>query len=244
MRTLTADTRILVRTPRKTPAKKPLTGDTRIRLDRIIGLKEWHEQLIQDKHSGDKIGTIRRWTDGKLHIKKAHGWDVVSNQSEYSLKEMNPPKKVENLPKKPTAEKEYSDFVDNLFKQNYRDMPNYIRFPDINKKLAYQLGITDKTQFIYKEAYKHINPVRKSDEEQSLTKGEYLLIPLVLKQAKKAYFDPKRKNYIITFKDFNNPKKVNKIILERTSKGSYIVTVSKVNKKDDSVLKKSRPIKR
>ena len=89
MRTLTADTIIRVRTSRKTPAKKPLTGDTRIRLDRIIGLKEWHEQLIQDKHDPAQIGEARRWADGKLHVKMKHGWRTVSNYKDYELKEVN-----------------------------------------------------------------------------------------------------------------------------------------------------------
>lgn len=239
MRELTGSTIIRVRRPRPEPRKRELTGDTRIRLSQIKDLREWVEDY---RHANP--GDVRRWADGKLHIKRNHGWQVVTNPEEYLPKEMTPPGKIKKFPKEVTTEKEYKEFVDNLFKRNYKDMPNYIHFPDINKKLAFQLGITDKTQFIYKEDYKHINPARKGDEEQSLSKGEYLLIPKVLKQAKKAYFDPVRKNYIITFKDANNPKKVNKIVMEKTPKGSYIVTASKVNKKDDIVLKKSRPIKR
>ena len=41
MRELTADTRIRVRRPRKAPARKPLTGDTRIRLSQIKDLLTW-----------------------------------------------------------------------------------------------------------------------------------------------------------------------------------------------------------
>lgn len=43
MRTLKADTIIKIKKPRP-----ELTGDTKIRLSRIIGLKEWHDNLIQD----------------------------------------------------------------------------------------------------------------------------------------------------------------------------------------------------
>ena len=67
MRKLTAD--IIIRIRSTHPV---LTGDTRIRLSQIKDLKEW----IQDKHSGDPIGTTRTWKDGQEHIKTAHGWIV------------------------------------------------------------------------------------------------------------------------------------------------------------------------
>lgn len=57
MRELTGSTRIRVRAPRKTPARKPLTGDTRIRLSQIKGLKEW----VTDRRKY-KIGEISEKT--------------------------------------------------------------------------------------------------------------------------------------------------------------------------------------
>ena len=90
MKVLTADTRILVRTPRKPPVKKPLTGDTRIRLDKIIGLKEWHEQLIQDKHDSADYWTVRVWSDGKKHIKTPHGWRIATQEEIKNARKAGP----------------------------------------------------------------------------------------------------------------------------------------------------------
>ena len=57
MRELTADTRIRVRAPRKAPARKPLTGDTRIKLSQIKDLKEW----VEDRRKY-KVGEISETT--------------------------------------------------------------------------------------------------------------------------------------------------------------------------------------
>lgn len=64
---------------------RELSGNTRIRLDRIIGLKEWRETLALDKHGKPvPVGEVRRWADGKLHEKMKHGWRVIPGKgSEY-----------------------------------------------------------------------------------------------------------------------------------------------------------------
>ena len=234
MRVLTADTKIRVKTPRKTPVKKSLTGDTHIRLDKIIGLKEWHEQLIQDK---------RRWADGKLHVKMKHGWRTVSNYQDYELKEVNKNKAVKKLQKTETTQQEFDDFVEKLFNKDYQNTPNTIHLPKINKGLAKTLNLKDNTQFIYKEEYKHINPYRKNEEEQGLTKEEYKMIPEVIRKAKTAYMDKANKNFYLAFEDKNDPDKINKIVFNKTPKGNYIVTVGKVNKKDELTNKKNLPVR-
>lgn len=67
MRELTGSTRIRVRAPRKAPARKPLTGDTRIRLSQIKDLAAW----IEDRRY--EIGEISTKTG---LMKTANGWVV------------------------------------------------------------------------------------------------------------------------------------------------------------------------
>ena len=67
MRELTGSTRIRVRAPRKAPARKPLTGDTRIRLSQIKDLAAW----IEDRRY--EIGQISTKTG---LMKTANGWIV------------------------------------------------------------------------------------------------------------------------------------------------------------------------
>lgn len=143
MRTLTADTIIRVRTPRKTPAKKPLTGDTRIRLDRIIGLKEWHEQLIRD---ADKPGTVNHWkSDNKDHRKQSDGtWPVVGSSDDKIGNELpqkavdikkgeKPPIKIRTteteLKKIPTTKIKPHNYSDKQLKEMYKNFPD-----GVNKK--------------------------------------------------------------------------------------------------------------
>lgn len=222
---------------------RELNGNTRIRLSQIIGLKEWHEQLIQDKHAPAQIGEARRWADGKLHVKMKHGWQTVSNYNDYELKEVNKNKAIKKLQKKETSQQDFDDFVEKIFNKDYQHTPNTIRLPKINKGLASALKLNENTQFIYKEEYKHINPYRKTEEEQGLTKEEYKQIPDVIRKAKTAYMDKVNKNFYVTFEDKDNPEKINKIVFNKTPKGNYIVTVGKVNKKDELTNKKNLPVR-
>lgn len=59
-----------------------LTGSTRIRLSQIIDLKTW----CMDKHSAAKLGDVRRWDDGMLHEKIAHGWRLLPGGTDYDVK--------------------------------------------------------------------------------------------------------------------------------------------------------------
>ena len=103
----------------------------------------------------------------------------------------------------------------------------------MNKNLLKQLGIKDNTQFIFKARYPHINPIRKAKEHQDLRKEEYLRIPEAIKNAKEAYIDPVNHNFFITFGDTKNPAMINKIVFNKSSSGNYLVTIGKVNKKDE-----------
>ena len=199
--------------------------------------------LTEDKHSNDKIGTVRRWeSDGKLHIKKEHGWKVLPKSKEYGLKEYNAHKSSKAV-RKITQQTEFDDFVEKLFNSDYKNAPTVVRLPKMNKGLLSSLGIKDNTQFIFKARYAHISPGRKAMENQSLTKEEYKQIPGAVKNAKYAYIDKKNNNFFIAFEDKSDFKKMNKIVFNKTTKGNYVVTVSKVNKKDDLVSREILPVK-
>ena len=63
MRELSGSTIIRVKRPR--PA---LTGDTRLRLSQIVDLAAF----VKDYRDRTPTGTVRRWSDGKLHEKTKH----------------------------------------------------------------------------------------------------------------------------------------------------------------------------
>ena len=216
-----------------------LTADTKIRLSQIKEFKT----ICQDKHSGAHLGDIRRWADGKLHEKTAHGWRVLPNGQQYELKTYKEEKLQDELQPKVTSPEKYLKFVDALFKRDYKEMPNTIHFPNITRKLAKQLGITERTEFILKPQYKHINPVRKAAEGQELTKEEYLQIPNAIRYADHAYLDTENKNFFLTFPDKKNPEKMNKLVFNKTASGNYMVTLGKVNKKEGINKQKVRLIK-
>lgn len=199
--------------------------------------------LTEDKHSNDKIGTVRRWeSDGKLHIKKEHGWEVLPKGKEYNLKEYNAHKSSKAV-RKITQQTEFDDFVEKLFNTDYKNAPTVVRLPKMNKGLLKTLGLNENTQFIFKARYAHISPSRKAMENQSLTREEYKQIPEAVRNAKYAYIDKKNNNFFIAFEDKNDLRKMNKIVFNKTTKGNYVVTVSKVNKKDDFVSREILPVK-
>lgn len=199
--------------------------------------------LTEDKHSSDKIGTVRRWeSDGKLHIKKEHGWEVLPNGKEYELKEYNAHKSSKAV-RKITPQSEFDDFVEKLFNSDYRNAPSVVRLPKMNKGLLSSLGIKDNTQFIFKAKYGHIGPERKEKENQNLSKEEYKQIPEAVKNAKTAYIDKDHQNFFIIFDDKNNQEKINKVVFNKTVKGNYVVTVSKVNKEDEFISREILPVR-
>lgn len=219
---------------------RTLTRDTKIRLNQIKDLAAW----IQDKHSPAHSGDIRRWADGKLHEKTAHGWRVLPNNKEYELKEDTPKKMPQSLPRKPATQEEFNNFVDHLYNRDYKDLPNVIRLPNITKKLAIQLGVDSHTQFILKPRYTHINPARKASEGQEFRKEEYKQIPNEIRYADHAYVDKDKNNFWLTFPDKKNPEMINKIVFTKTQIGGYLVTLGKVNKQESLKGKDIRLLKR
>lgn len=211
---------------------RELTADTKIKLSQI-------KRLITDKHSKDQIGTVRRWSDNKLHEKTSHGWKVVANSKEYKINEYREVKARKDLSPKITTQKQFNIFVDNLFNKNYKEAVSTIHLPQIDRKLLKQLGIKDNTQFIFKARYPHINPQRKANEGQALREEEYKAIPNAIKNAKEAYIDKENHNFFIIFEDLNDKSKINKIVFNKTIKGNYLVTIGKVNKQEGINKKKT-----
>lgn len=212
---------------------KELTADTKIKLSQIKDLADWHQQLVQDKHSPARPGEIRRWSDGKLHEKTKHGWKILSHQENYTLKTDTHKKIQRNINPKHTTAAQFSDVIEKLYNRDYQNTEQKVRFPDINRSLARQLGVDNTTQFLFSAKYSHISPHRKAGEGQVFRKEEYKKIPEVIKKTKNAYIDTEKKNFIIYFADDKDPTMINKLIFNRSPKGNYLVTLGKVNKRDE-----------
>lgn len=246
MRKLTADTVIRVRKPQPTPAKRPpLTGDTRIRLDKIIGLREWHEELVQDFRDKTATGTVRRWSDGKLHEKTNKGWRVLPHNREYNVvnneKEENRNRKIPN-PSAVATQKQFDQFIDELFYNPKLREPKAVRLPDMNRKLKKQIGIDKNTSFIFSTRYHHISPQRKAQEGQDLRIEEYKELPKIIKNAKQAILTRNNGGFKLLFADKKDPTKINKIIFNKTNRGNYIINVSKVDKYNGFDAKKEKVV--
>jgi hypothetical protein len=134
MRQLTADTVIRVKASRP-----PLTGDTRIRLWQIKGLKEWIEDT-------DKPGTVKHWpSDDKDHRKQPDGsWPVVGSEEDKMYKKKQtkavevgegekPPIQIRTteaeLKKIPTIKVFPHKYTDKELEEMYKNLPD-----GINKK--------------------------------------------------------------------------------------------------------------
>lgn len=228
MRQLTADTIIKIKSTRP-----ELTGDTKIRLSRVIGLKEWHDHLIQDFRDKTATGTVRRWSDGKLHEKTDKGWRVLPHYREYNVAQNKHEDKKNRKTPQPSGvatQKQFDNFIDELFNNPQLREPKAVRLPDLNRKLMKQIGLDKNTSFIFSSRYMHISPARKGQRNQDLRKEEYKEIPNVIKNAKQAILEKGTGDFKLLFPDKQNPNKVNKIILSKMNRGNFIVTVGKVDK--------------
>lgn len=230
MRVLTGAEIIRIRKPRPV-----LTGATRIRLSQIRDLPVWHEQLVNDKHDNARVGEVRRWSDGKLHEKREHGWRVLPYSAKYdAVRNEKEEERNESIatPAKPVTEKEFNNFIDTLFANPHTREPKGIKLPVMNRKLMKQIGIETNTAFLFGTRYWHISPARKKKEGkgQDLRIEEYKEIPKVIKNARQAILKKNGGNFKLLFADKQRPYKVNKIIFNKTDRGNYIINVSKVDK--------------
>jgi hypothetical protein len=228
MRQLTDDTVIRVKASRP-----PLTGDTRIRLRQIVDLKDWHDKLIKDFRDKTETGTVRRWSDGKLHEKTNKGWRVLPHYREYNVEQNKHENRKNRKTPKPSdvaTQKQFDNFIEDLFNNPNIKEPKAVRLLDLDRKLMKQIGLDKNTSFIFSSRYNHISPARKGQHNQDLRKEEYKEIPNVIKNAKHAYLEKGTGDFKLLFPDKQNPNKVNKIILSKMNQGNFIVTVGKVDK--------------
>lgn len=240
MRQLTADTIIKIKSTRP-----ELTGDTKIRLSRVIGLKEWHDYLIQDFRDKTATGTVRRWADGKLHEKTDKGWRVLPHHREYNVVRNKKEEKKNRKNPQPSGvatQQQFDNFIDELFNNPHLREPKAVRMPDLNRKLSKQIGIDKNTSFIFSSRYFHVSPARKAAEGQDLRKEEYKEIPSIIKNAKQAILTQNNGGFKLLFADKKDPDKVNKLIFNKTDRGNFVINVSKVDKRNAFDNKKEKVV--
>lgn len=128
------------------------------------------------------------------------------------------------------SDEDFSDIVDSIILNDYKNIPNTIRLPNINLELAEKLGLEKDSAFIMKKSATHIRPDRKGSYGQAFDTEEYRMIPKVLREANFAVADNVFKNFQIVFDDENNPEKINKLIFNKDELGNYLVTIGKVDR--------------
>ena len=128
------------------------------------------------------------------------------------------------------SDEDFSDIVDSIILNDYKNIPNTIRLPNINLELAAKLGLEKDSAFIMKKSATHIRPDRKGSYGQAFDTEEYRMIPKVLREANFAVADNVFKNFQIVFDDENNPEKINKLIFNKDELGNYLVTIGKVDR--------------
>lgn len=130
------------------------------------------------------------------------------------------------------SDEDFSDIVDSIILNDYKNIPNTIRLPNINSELAEKLGLEKDSAFIMKKSATHIRPDRKGSYGQALDTEEYRMIPKVMRDATFALVDKRVKNFQILFDDKNDIKKINKIVFNKDELGNYLVTIGKVGRQN------------
>lgn len=142
----------------------------------------------------------------------------------YTLKEED----VKNL--EIISDDDFSDIVDSIILNDYKNIPNAIRLPNIKAELAEKLGLEKDSAFILKKSATHIRPDRKGSYGQAFDTEEYRQIPQVLRNADFAVVDNVFQNFQIIFDDVNDDEKINKLIFNKDKLGNYLVTIGKVDR--------------
>ena len=137
---------------------------------------------------------------------------------------------VENL--SIISDEEFSDIVDSIILNDYKNIPNVIRLPNIKEELAEKLGLEKDSAFVLKKSATHIRPDRKEGYNQALSTEEYYQIPKVIRETNFVLVDKRTKNFQILFDDKDEILKINKIVFNKDELGNYLVTVGKVDRRD------------
>lgn len=130
------------------------------------------------------------------------------------------------------SDQEFSDIVDSIILNDYKNIPNAIRLPNLNEQLSEKLGLKKDSAFILKKSATHIRPDRKGGYNQALGTEEYYSIPKVIRETDFVVVDKRTKNFQILFDDNDDIKKINKLVFNKDELGNYLVTVGKVDRRD------------
>ena len=130
------------------------------------------------------------------------------------------------------SDEEFEDIVDSIILNDYKNIPNSVRLPNLNEQLAEKLGLEKNSAFILKKNATHIRPDRKGSYNQALSTEEYYSIPSVIRTANFVVVDKRTKNFQIVFADNDDSSKINKLVFNKDELGNYLVTVGKVDRRD------------
>ena len=128
------------------------------------------------------------------------------------------------------SDQEFSDIVDSIILNDYKNIPNAIRLPNLNEQLSEKLGLEKDSAFILKKNATHIRPDRKGGYGQAFDAEEYRRIPEILRNADFAVVDTVFQNFQIVFDDKNDGTKINKLVFNKDELGNYLVTLGKVDR--------------
>lgn len=137
------------------------------------------------------------------------------------------------------SDEEFSDIVDSIILNDYKNIPNSIRLPNLNDQLAEKLGLSKDTAFILKKNATHIRPDRKGGYGQAFDTEEYRLIPEIVRTATFAVIDKAFKNFQIVFDDINDETKINKLVFNKDKLRNYLVTLGKVDRENTFSLERN-----
>ena len=124
--------------------------------------------------------------------------------------------------------KDFEKQVDYLYNNNYQQISEITRLPNLNARLAKQMGLGSIKCFYTKKQMIHSRPQRKSTYNQDLRIDEFKRIPIIIHNSNVLYWDKRNKNFFIPFMDRQDSNKVNKIAFYKDVSGNYAVTTSKV----------------
>lgn len=130
----------------------------------------------------------------------------------------------------------FNNIVDSLYEQpnpDYKNIPNLIKLPQLNKELAQKLGV-ENANFFMKSKVAHVRPNRKGEYNQDLRIEEMKGLLDFIKTCKISYIDTteRHQNFVLAGIDELNSKKSNKVVFNKDELGNYIVTIGKVDTSD------------
>ena len=178
------------------------------------------EIKIEDTELITQIENVIEWNDRQNKTQV----DIPELKLYHTLKEDD----VRNL--EVISDQEFAGIVDSIILNDYKNIPNAIRLPNLNEQLSEKLGLEKDSAFILKKNATHIRPDRKGGYGQALNAEEYLKIPEILRNADFAVVDTVFQNFQIVFDDKKDGTKINKLVFNKDELGNYLVTLGKVDR--------------